>query len=69
MGWGVRRGPSSGRFLPHAARDSAPLLHEDELTRAARTLSKAAKDAAKAKRSAYVKRHIAELLASMERDA
>ena len=63
----MRRGPSSGRFLPHAARETAPLLHEDELTRAARILSKAAKDAARAKRAAYVKRHIAQLLASMER--
>lgn len=63
----MRRGPSSGRFLPHAARETAPLFHEDELTRAARILSKAARDAAKAKRSEYVKRHIAELLASMEK--
>jgi hypothetical protein len=23
----MRRGPSSGRFLPHAARDTAPLFH------------------------------------------
>jgi hypothetical protein len=61
----VRRGPSSGRALPRAMRDTAPLLHEDELTRAGRILSKAAKEAAKAKRTAYVKRHIAQLLASM----
>ncbi len=61
----MRRGPASGRFLPHAARESAPLFHEDELTRAARILSKAAKDVARAKRSEYVKRHIAALLASI----
>jgi hypothetical protein len=63
----MRRGPSSGRFLPRAVRETAPLLHEDELSRAARILSKAAKDAARAKRSAYVKAHIAALLASMGR--
>jgi hypothetical protein len=61
----MRRGPSSGRFLPHAARETAPLFHEDELTRAARILSKAARDVAKAKRAAYVRKHCAAILASM----
>lgn len=63
----MRRGPASGRFLPHVARETAPLFHEDELTRAARILSKAARDTAKAKRSAYVRAHIAQILRSMEK--
>jgi hypothetical protein len=52
---------------PPLAASSAPLLHEDELTRAGRILAKAAREAARNKRAAYVARHIAQLLASMER--
>lgn len=62
----MRRGPASGRFLPPQARETAPLFHEDELSRAARILSKAARDAARAKRSAWVKAHVAALLRSMD---
>jgi hypothetical protein len=37
------------------------------VSRAARTLAKVAEEKRKAKRTAYIKRHIAELLASMEK--
>ena len=52
---------------PPLVAESAPLLHEDELTRAGRILAKAARDAARKKRAAYVKAHCAQLLASLDK--
>jgi hypothetical protein len=51
--------------MPHAMRETAPLLHEDELTQAARVLSAAAAEKRRRERSEYVRRHVAELLASI----
>lgn len=52
---------------PPLAASSAPLLHEDELTRAGRILAKAAQEVARKKRAEYVKAHCAALLASLGR--
>lgn len=55
----------TGRFLPRPMRETAPIFHNDELSRAARVLSAAAAAKRKAVRAEYVKRHCAEVLASL----
>ena len=56
---------SSGRFYPDAVRDGAPLLHCDELRRAAVLLSERAKAARRSARAEYVARHCAAMRESM----